>query len=213
MRDGKRETVSRLFQVFGRTYAEELNIRVERNIPSEWFKLLVYVLLSSRRIGKSLSLRATREVLKEGWITPDRMARTTWEQRVEVLDRARYVRYDYSTATYLGDTTDLLLAKYKGDLRNLREAAEHQPARERQLLKEFKGIGDVGCDIFFREAQAVWGELYPFADRRALNAARQLRLGATARDLAKLVSRKDFVRLVGALARCDLENRYADLGT
>ncbi len=211
MRDAKRETVSRLFQVFERTYAEELNIRVERNTPSEWFKLLVYVLLSSRRIGKSLSLRATREVFKEGWTTPQRMARTTWEQRVEILDRARYVRYDYSTATYLGDTTALLLERYKGDLRKLREAAECQPERERQLLKEFKGIGDVGCDIFFREAQAVWGELYPFADRRALNAARQLGLGAAARDLEKLVSRKDFVRLVGALARCDLENRYADL--
>lgn len=211
MRDRKQETISRLFEVCGRTYADELKIRVERNTPSEWFKLLVYVLLSSRRIGKQLSMRATREVFKAGWITPDRMAKTTWEQRVEVLDRARYVRYDYSTATYLGDTTNLVLAKYKGDLRKLREIAECQPDRERQLLKEFKGIGDVGCDIFFREAQAVWDELYPFADRRALQAAEQLGLGAGPSDLAKLASGKDFVRLVGALARCDLEKRYAEV--
>src|SRR5690606_29953832 len=101
MRNRKQETIARLFEVCGRTFADELNIRVERNTPSEWFKLLIYVLLSSRRIGKSLSLRAAREIFKEGWTTPQRMAKTTWEQRVEVLDRAHYVRYDYSTATYL----------------------------------------------------------------------------------------------------------------
>ena len=211
MRDRKQEIISRLLETCGRTFADELNIRVKRDTPSEWFKLLVYVLLSSRRIGKQLSLRAAREISKEGWTTPQRMAKTTWEQRVQVLDRAHYVRYDYSTATYLGDTTNLLLQKYKGDLRNLREAAEQQPDRERRLLKEFKGIGDVGCDIFFREAQAVWDELYPFADRRALKAAQTLGLGSNPAELAKLVSRNEFVRLVGALARCDIEKRYAEV--
>ena len=211
MRDRKQEIISRLLETCGRTFADELNIRVKRDTPSEWFKLLVYVLLSSRRIGKQLSLRAAREIFKEGWTTPQRMAKTTWEQRVQVLDRAHYVRYDYSTATYLGDTTNLLLQKYKGDLRNLREAAERQPDRERRLLKEFKGIGDVGCDIFFREAQAVWDELYPFADRRALKAALTLGLGSNPAELAKLVRRDEFVRLVGALARCDIEKRYAEV--
>ena len=211
MLDRKQEIISRLRDTCGRTFADELNIRVERDTPSEWFKLLVYVLLSSRRIGKQLSLRAAREIFKEGWTTPQRMAKTNWEQRVQVLDRAHYVRYDYSTATYLGDTTNLLLQKYKGDLRNLREAAERQPDRERRLLKEFKGIGDVGCDIFFREAQAVWDELYPFADRRALKAALTLGLGSNPEDLAKLVRRDEFVRLVGALARCDIEKRYAEV--
>ena len=211
MRDRKQEIISRLLETCGRTFADELNIRVKRDTPSEWFKLLVYVLVSSRRIGKQLSLRAAREIFKEGWTTPQRMAKTTWEQRVQVLDRAHYVRYDYSTATYLGDTTNLLLRNYKGDLRNLREAADRQPDRERRLLKEFKGIGDVGCDIFFREAQAVWDELYPFADRRALKAALTLGLGSNPEDLAKLVRRDEFVRLVGALARCDIEKRYAEV--
>lgn len=211
MKDRKQDTISRLFRIYERTYADELKIRVDRNTPSEWFKLLVYVLLSSRRIGKQLALRATQEVFKEGWITAERLARTSWEQRVEVLDRAHYVRYDYSTATYLGDTANLLIDRYRGDLRKLREAAERRPDRERQLVKEFKGIGDVGCDIFFREAQAVWDELYPFADKRALRAAEQLGLGKTPRELSRLVGRDQFVRLVGALARCDLEQRYADV--
>jgi endonuclease III len=211
MKDRKQDTISRLFRIYERTFADELNIRVERNTPSEWFKLLVYVLLSSRRIGKQLSLRATREIIKEGWTTAERMAKTTWEQRVEVLDRAHYVRYDYSTATYLGDTAKLLVERYKGDLRKLREAAERKPDQERRLLKEFKGIGDVGCDIFFREAQAVWSELFPFADKRALRAGEQLGLGKTPQELSKLVRRDQFVRLVGALARCDLERGYPEV--
>src|SRR5690606_25624761 len=78
MRDRKQDIISRLLDTCGRTFADELNIRVKRDTPSEWFKLLVYVLLSSRRIGKQLSLRAAREIFKEGWTTPQRMAKTTW---------------------------------------------------------------------------------------------------------------------------------------
>ncbi len=211
MQDRKQEIVSRLLECCGRTYAEELNIDVERDTPSEWFKLLVFALIASTRISKNLSIRAARELFREGWTTAQRMADATWQQRVDVLDRAGYVRYDESTSRYLDQTAHLLLERYKGDLRRLREAAERQPDRERELLKEFKGVGDVGCDIFFRDAQAVWDELRPFADRRALNAAEQLGLGSSASDLAKLVSAKDFVRLIGALARCDLEHRYEEI--
>lgn len=211
MRHRKQEIVSRLLELCGRTYPDELKIHVERNTPSEWFKLLVFALLASTRISKDLSVRTAREIFKEGWTTPQKMAQTTWQQRVDVLDRGGYARYDESTSRYLGDTANLLVERYGGDLRRLREAAERQPDRERALLKEFKGIGDVGCDIFFRDAQAVWEELYPFCDRRALRAAEQLGLGSTPAELAKLASGKDFVRLVGALARCDLEKRYAEI--
>jgi hypothetical protein len=95
-----------------------------------------------------------------------------------VLNQAGYARYDERTSTILADTSALLLDRYGGDLRRLRAAAGHDSAAERRLLKEFKGIGDVGVDIFFREAQRAWSELYPFADRRALQAAGRLGLGA-----------------------------------
>ena len=49
----------------------------------------------------------------------------------------------------------MLLNRCGGDLRNLREEAGCKPDKERKLLKEFKGIGDVGVGIFFREAQVV----------------------------------------------------------
>jgi hypothetical protein len=89
-----------------------------------------------------------------------------------------HARYDEKTSRFLADTSTLLLEKYGGDLRELRETAKRDPTRKRELLRECKGIGNVGVDIFFREAQVIWDELYPFADQRALRAARKLGLPA-----------------------------------
>ena len=72
------------------------------------------------------------------------------------------------------------------------------------LLKQFKGIGDVGADIFCREAQIVWDELYPFADRKALDTAHRLRLPTSGGGLARLVDRRDLPRLLAGLVRVAL---------
>ena len=93
----------------------------------------------------------------------------------------------------------------------LRDAADYDPAEERRRLTEFKGIGEVGADIFFREVQGVWDELYPFADRKALKAAKELGLPGSAEGLARLVSRKKFPLLVAALVRTDLARDYEDV--
>lgn len=44
-----------------------------------------------------------------------------------------------------------------------------------------------------------------------LRAARRLKLGSDAKSLAKLVSRKDFPRLVAALIRVDLGKAYDEV--
>ena len=108
----------------------------------------------------------------------------------------------------LGDTARMLFDKYRGDLRQLRAAAERDPGRERALLKECKGIGDVGADIFCREAQAAWDELYPFADRRALETASRLGIEDDAKRLARRVARKDYPRLLAALVRTGLAKDF-----
>lgn len=69
----------------------------------------------------------------------------------------------------------------------------------------------MGVDIFFREAPAVWGEAYPFADERALGAARRFGLGGSAPELAAKVGRDDTARLVAGLVRVDLEKAYEKL--
>ena len=95
-----------------------------------------------------------------------------------MLNRHGYARYDERTAAMLGDACELLLERYRGDLRRLRDEAGRDPRRERRLLKQVKGLGDVGVDIFFREAQVAWEELFPFVDRRAAQTARRLGLDA-----------------------------------
>lgn len=124
-----------------------------------------------------------------------------------MLNRSGYARYDERTSRMLGDSCELLLDRWGGDLRRLRDEAGRDPARERALLKEFSGLGDAGVDIFFREAQAAWDELRPFADRRARATASDLGLGDDPRALARLVDGGGaaLARLTAALVRTGLE--------
>jgi hypothetical protein len=197
-----------LLDLHGRTYCEELGIRIDMNLPSGFFCWLCAALLFSARISAGLALRGMRALIDEGWTTPEQMAKASWSKRTSVLNRAGYARYDERTSTMLGETAQLLLRKYDGDLRRLRERAGCAPSVERRLLKEFKGIGDVGADIFCREVQTAWRELYPFADKRALEAAAALGLPNDVDTLAKLVSPHKLPRLVTALVRTALAKDY-----
>jgi hypothetical protein len=97
-------------------------------------------------------------------------------------------------------------------LRNLREQAQKQTDAERKLLKQFKGIGDLGASIFLREVQLAWPELFPFADDKVLASAARLDLPADASELRQLVrSRGDFARLVGALMRVQLDRKHNEI--
>lgn len=203
-----KEVTKALLRLHGRTFADELGIRIEKNTPSPLFRLLCAALLFSARIGADIAVRAARALADEGWTTPEKMAGSTWEKRAKTLNRSGYARYDERTATMLGETAETLLDRYGGDLRKLREEAGRDPGRERELLKEFKGIGDVGVDVFFREVQVAWIELHPFADQRALEGAKKLGLEADASSLARLVSKKDFPSLVAALVRVGLEKDH-----
>jgi endonuclease III len=190
-----------LLERHGRSYAEELGINLSKGSPSALFELLCASILFSARIGAQQGVKAARAMFDQGWTTAEKLAASTWEERVRVLNQHGYARFDERTATMLGDACDLLLDRYKGDLRKLREVAGRDPGRERKLLKQIKGIGEVGVDIFFREVQVVWDELLPFADRRALAAAEQLGLPADARKLARGHDPETFARLVAALVR------------
>ena len=205
-------TVRVLLKLYGRTFAEDLGIDAAANEPSSLFCLLISALLFSTRINHNVASKSARILFERGWTTPERLAAATWEQRVQALDEGGYVRYDERTSTALGETARMLMDLYRGDLRKLRAAAESDPARERKLLDQFKGIGDVAVNIFFREAQLAWPELFPFADEKALACAKKLRLPTDPGKLAALVrSRRDFVGLVSALVRVQLEHRHDEI--
>lgn len=205
MSESDRDDVVRaLLRRHGRTFADELGIDVARNTPSPLFRLLCMALLLSARIRGSIAMEAARALSRAGLTTAQKMADAGWERRTAILNRSGYARHDERTSRMLGDTAQTVLDRYGGDLRRLREAAERDPARERTLLKQFKGIGDAGADIFLREVQGAWSEVAPFADRRALAAAAALGLGDDAAALARLVPERDLPRLVAALVRVDL---------
>jgi endonuclease III len=208
LRPAQSQIVKALLETHGLTFAEELGIHLERGSPSGLFRFLCAALLFGARINHRIALRAAKALAEQGWTTPEKLLAASWEERARVLKRSGYARTDERTSTMLGETAKLLLERYGGDLRKLREAAGCDPARERELLKEFKGIGDVGVDIFFREVQAPWPELFPFADQVALRSAKRLRLPANAKGLAALVPRREFPRFVVALVRVELEKQH-----
>ena len=104
----------------------------------------------------------------------------------------------------LGTGARLCLDRWHGDLRRLHREAEGDPAGLRRRLTEFPGIGPTGADIYLREAQAVWSDVRPYADRRALAGAKRLGLPADPDGLAGLVDEPDFGRLASALVRVAL---------
>ncbi len=203
---GERTTgrvVAALLERHGRTYADEL--RLDPDKPAGLFGLLLFALLSSTRIRASLAVAGTRALLDAGWTTAEKMARSSWQDRAATLNESGYARYDERTASQLGEACDLLLETYDGDLRQLRDAAEQDPAQEKELLQQIKGIGPTGADIFLREAQSAWPELVPYVDDRTRDEAKQLGLPADPGELSGLVKRSDVPRLVAALVRARLE--------
>lgn len=195
----------------GTTYSDELGIDLGANTPSPLFCWLVAATLFSARISQDIAVDAARALSKAGWRTPQKMAEASWAERTRVLNQSGYARYDESTSRMLGDSAQMLLDDYGGDLRRLREAANGDLADLRKRLKAFKGIGDTGADIFLREVQIAWDEVYPFADTKALQAAQSIGLPDDADALSKLVAKKDFPRLLSGLVRMSLAHDEEDV--
>lgn len=203
----ERETeivLERLLTRYGTTVSKELGIVLEDGTPSALFRLLCAALLMSAPIRHEAAISAARALAAEGWTTAGRMDASTAEARARVLNDAGYARLDESAARMLGEAARHLLDAHDGDLRALRAAAGRDPDHERARLKAFKGIGDVGADIFFREVQTVWPEHFPFLDDRARSAARRLGVPDTPDALADWAGRAAFPALVSALVRADL---------
>lgn len=198
----KREIAAHILRNYGRTFAEELGVDVRKNTPSPLFRLLCFSLLASARISHEIAMQAAKALAEEGWTTPKHMQDSTWRQRTDVLNHSGYARYDESTSRMLADTVELLMDEYGGDLRNLREAAGGDLRELRRRLKECKGIGDTGADLFLREVQVAWDEVYPFLDDKAAEEAERSGLPKTAKALTRYADgRRSYVRLVDGLVR------------
>lgn len=196
----QRDRARLLVDKHGRTFAAEASITL-RDKPAPLWQLLVLTLLLSTRLSSEIALATARELFSAGWRTPQHLRESTWQQRVDALGRGGYRRYDESTATRLDDAAALLMDRWSGDLRRLRDEAEADSSRLSSLLQEFTGIGPTGADIFLREAQAVWPQVRPLVDPLVRKGAKAAELPEEAQALAELVGEDEFANLASALVR------------
>ena len=195
-----RDLARLLVDEHGRTFAAEAAITL-RDKPAPLWQLLVLSLLLSTRISSDIAVGTARELFSTGWRTPQRLRESTWQQRVDALGRGDYRRYDESTATRLDEAAALLIDRWNGDLRRLRDEAGADAARISKLLQEFTGIGPTGASIFLREAQQVWPEVRPFTDKLVHKGAKTAGLPEDTDELAELVAGNEFANLAAALVR------------
>ena len=205
---GTQDVVRALLDRHGETYAAEAGIRL-RDSPGPLYQLLVLAVLLSARISARVAVAAARELFGAGYRSPKAMLAASWQDRVDALGRGHYRRYDERTSTMLGDGAQLVLDRWRGDLRRLHVEAADVREVER-LLREVPGIGPTGAAIFCREAQAVWPDLAPYVDWRAAEGARRLHLPTSAERLAALVDAEDLPRLVAACVRASLYPKVVD---
>ncbi|HEX4815504.1 MAG TPA: endonuclease [Nonomuraea sp.] len=199
-----------LLDRYGRTFAGEAGIKLSDQ-PKPLYQLLVLATLLSARISAEVAVAAAKELFEAGYVTPKAMREATWQDRVDALGRGHYRRYDERTSTMLGDGAELLLDRWKGDLRKLRDEAGGDDREIAALLMEFPGIGPTGADIFLREVQAVWPQVAPHLDKRVLEGADKLGLPRQPGPLAKLAhSGDELARLSAALVRVSRSKKTAD---
>jgi endonuclease III len=197
----KEQVIRRLLNNAGTTYADEAGIRL-KDQPMPLFQLLTLCMLASKPIDAAIAVQAARELFRAGLRTPESVLNADRGDMISAFGRAHYVRYDESSATRLADIAAAVRDDYGGDLRKL--AADDVRSTVR-LLKQFKGIGDTGADIFLREVQDVWTWVRPYFDKRALTAARQLRLPTDPDELGALAPRNN-AALAAALVRVSLDD-------
>jgi hypothetical protein len=75
------------------------------------------------------------------------------QARIALLDRAHYVRYDFSTATKLLEVCRELKEHY-GTLTTLLEQAQTRAELSRKFQESH--VGPVTARIFLREVRPVW---------------------------------------------------------
>jgi hypothetical protein len=136
------------------SYARRLQIDLTSKNEEEIFKWFLACLLFGKPIQTEIAERAYQELVAAGLTSPDAILRAGWDKLVRLLDRAHYVRYDFSTATKLLEVCKELKSRY-GKMTSL--VAQARTAAElSRKLQEFKHIGPVTARIFLRDLRPIW---------------------------------------------------------
>lgn len=136
-------------------YAQELHIDLPSHDESEYFKWFLACLLFGKPVQQEVARHAFVELVENEHIdSPSAILDAGWDKLVQVLDRAHYVRYDFSTADKLLDVSNALKEEYDGRLKTLLEGCESLDEIATRL-QEFKGVGPKTAEIFLRDMGPV----------------------------------------------------------
>lgn len=135
------------------SYARHLGIRLASRKEEEFFKWFLACLLFGKPIQTEIAEGAWHALIAEKLTSPQAVLRAGWDKLVLLLDRAHYVRYDFSTATKLLEVSRELIRRY-GTLTNLLALAG-TPVELSRRLQEFRHIGPVTARIFLREIKPI----------------------------------------------------------
>jgi transposase len=135
----------------------------------------------------------------------------TTDRTVAVLLEKYGRPYAEEAGIRLADKPGLLIDRWHGDLRHLRDEAGGEPQTGvARLLTEFPGIGPAGASIFLREVQGVWPEVAPYVDALVMKGAGKVGLPVQPAALKNTLSASgEPARLAAALVRVALSGRAA----
>lgn len=136
------------------SYAQSLQIDLASRKEKELFQWFLACLLFGKPIQTEIAERAYKELVAARLTSPEGILHAGWDKLVALLDRAHYVRYDYSTATKLLEVCRELRRRY-GTVSQLLEQANTASELSRKL-QEFKHVGPVTARIFLREIRPIW---------------------------------------------------------
>jgi hypothetical protein len=89
--------VKALLEKYGRTFSDELGIKLEGNTPSALFRWLCAALLFSARISNKIGVEAARALTKHGWTSAQKMRAATWRERCGLAkDHARSRPHEFA---------------------------------------------------------------------------------------------------------------------
>jgi endonuclease III len=190
------------------SYSGELDLDLTK--PEDRFKWFLATMLFAKKISAETARETYLHFEQEKLTSPDAILQAGWDRLVEVLDSGGYTRYDFSTATNLLRISKTLKEKY-GGLERL-HAESSSPSDLENRLREFKGVGPVGVNIFLRELRGIWEKAKPNPFPMAVLTAQ--RIGLDPEDVERYESQ--LVRLnleyckKHRSSECPLGNNCAD---
>jgi hypothetical protein len=177
----------------GGRYSTELGIDVDADGEEieRWF---VAATLFGTRISAQIAERTFHELEAAGIRRIADADKFSWDDLVALLDAGGYTRYDFRTATRLGELANVVTERYDGSIAEIGRR-NTDPRDLERALDDLPGWGPVTVGLFLRELRGVWPGAAPALDPRAADAARHLGLvgPGTKCGLARIAHLADLV--------------------